>query len=149
MMILCAWGSPRRNVATSRSCAIVPRLVESPAWINTSPAGTAMRAWVLCVSESNTSRIAPALRNDSTPPRIGDASGDTFGVMVAGETERATDSVADSFLRAVAAAPEIPIGAIAPGTIVQGRFRTEQPLGRGGMGVVWRALDLQLGRSIA
>ncbi|HWB80901.1 MAG TPA: serine/threonine-protein kinase [Nannocystaceae bacterium] len=68
--------------------------------------------------------------------------------MVAADTERATESV-DSLLRAIAAAPEIPIGTVAPGTIVQGRFRTEQPIGKGGMGVVWRALDLQLGRSVA
>jgi hypothetical protein len=42
-----------------------------------------------------------------------------------------------------------PMADLAPGSMVAGRYRVEQEIGRGGMGVVYRATDLELGEAIA
>ncbi|MFC9689183.1 protein kinase [Kribbella sp. NPDC056951] len=36
-----------------------------------------------------------------------------------------------------------------PGSLVAGRYRLEEELGQGGMGAVWRAVDLELGREVS
>ena len=39
-------------------------------------------------------------------------------------------------------------GRFPPGTVIAGRFRIVAPLGRGGMGEVYRADDLKLGQTV-
>lgn len=88
--------------------------------------------------------VAIACHIDQGPPHYRR----TFAVSM--ETE------ADSLLRDIAAAPDVDVPLelttlvlLQPGTVVDDNFEIEYRLGAGGMGIVYAARDLKLGRKVA
>jgi serine/threonine protein kinase len=89
----------------------------------------------------------------AAPPRLGDGSVPVWldGVLARAMAVNPEDRFqsAEQFLDALLAGGDVDIGNLPAGTIVDDKFRIEEQLGRGGVGVVYSALDIKFDRRCA